>query len=134
MPLIEAWKNKQETQETTLVEDLLVKVVEVKPGKEIDGMVVDTLVRFEVNGKNLVAHCYNTTAKVLINGSGYSKFVDKYLEPHFQKVIGENMLQIQNYNSMVTETFGIVKRKDVKFRPGKNDLNKENGSEIQIRC
>ena len=46
------------------VDNLEILVTEVKPGKEIVGMCVDTLVRFEMNGLKVVAHCYNTKPKI----------------------------------------------------------------------
>ena len=55
---------------------------------------------------------------MLVNGSGYSDFVKKCLEPYLKESIEENVMQIQNLNKAVTETFGKTKRKDVKYRPG----------------
>ena len=55
---------------------------------------------------------------MLINGSGFSSFSTKYLEPFLKKTIGDNLVMIKNYNKVVTETFSNVKRKDLKFKPG----------------
>ena len=118
LPLVELWKAKNATQDMIKLGDVEIKVSEVKPGKEVGGMCVDTLVKFEINGSKVVVHCYNTKAKMLINGSGYSSFSMKYLEPYIKKTIGDNLVDIQNYNKVVTETFSNVKRKDLKFRPG----------------
>ena len=118
LPLIEVWKAKNATQDIIKLGDLEIKVSEVKPGKEMGGMCVDTLVKFEINGSKVVVHCYNTKAKMLINGLGFSSFSTKYLEPYLKKTIGDNLVEIHNYNKAVTETFSNVKRKDLKFRPG----------------
>ena len=115
---IESWKRSMESNSLIKTDDMEIKVTEVKHGKEVGGMCVDTLVRFEMNENKVVAHCYNTKSKILINGQGYSKFVERYLEPAVKKIIGENLLPIQNYNTVVTETLGNIKHKDVKFRPG----------------
>ena len=117
LPLIEFWKSKLATQDAIKSDDFEIKVSEVKPGKEIGGMCVDTLVRFEMNGNKVVVHCYNTKAKMLLNGSGFSSFSTKYLEPYIKKAIGESLAEIQNYNKVVTETFSNGKRKDLKFGP-----------------
>jgi hypothetical protein len=117
LPLIEFWKSKLATQDAIKSEDFEIKVSEVKPGKEIGGMCVDTLVRFEMNGNKVVLHCYNTKAKMLINGSSFSSFTIKYLEPYIKKAIGENLVEIKNYNKVVTETFSNGKRKNLKFGP-----------------
>ena len=118
LPLIEKWKVAQEAGEPVKFKDLVIHVTELRCGKEQGGMVVDVLIKFEVNGNNIVTHCYNTKQKLLINGSGYRDFVRHYLEPYFKETIEGNLLKIQNYNRAVTETFGKMKRKDVKFRPG----------------
>ena len=36
------------------VDKLEIKVIEVKPGKDVGGMCVDTLIRFEMNGNKLL--------------------------------------------------------------------------------
>ena len=118
LPTVEFWKQKMESNNSILVDDLEIKVTEVKPGKNVGGMCVDTLIRFEMNGNKVVAHCYNTKPKIFINGTGYNQFVEKYLKPYIKNIIGENLLQIQNYNKIVSETLGTTKRKDVKYRPG----------------
>ena len=104
--------------------------------KEVECVLVDTLIRFETNGTKVVVHCYNTTQKIMINGSGYMRFFEKYLDPYFKRVIGENLLEIQKYNKVVTDTLGKIKRKDVKFRPGakfacnKCDFSSENTANL----
>ena len=118
LPLIEFWKTRNAAKEVIKLGDFEIKVVEVKPGKEVGGMCVDTLVGFEVNGSKVVVHCYNTKTKMLINGAGFSSFSTMYLEPYLKKRIGDNLVMIKNYNKIVTETFSNVKRKDLKFKPG----------------
>ena len=92
LPTIELWKQSMDSQVPFIVDNMDILVTEVKPGKEIGGMCVDTLVRFEMNGKKVVAHCYNTKPKILINGTGYCEFSENYLESHFKKIIGDNLL------------------------------------------
>ena len=118
LPTVESWKENLASNTSINVDNFEIKVIEVKPGKDIGGMCVDTLIRFEINGNKVVTHCYNTKPKILINGTGCKQFVEQYLEPYFKNCIGENLLQIQNYNNVVTETLGNAKRKDVKYRPG----------------
>ena len=118
LPLIEKWKQTQSSGESIQFEGLDIYVTEVKSGKEQSGMVVDVLVKFVVGNDKVVAHCYNTKQKLMVNGSGYTNFVDKYLEPYLKRGIEENILEIQKYNTVVTETFGKTLRKNVRYRPG----------------
>ena len=118
LPLIENWTQKNSTGESIEFEGLNIQVTEVKPGKELSGMVVDVLVKFVVGDSKVVAHCYNTKQKIMVNGSGYAYLVEKYLEPFIKRKIEENIVQIQKYNTVVTEAFGKTQRKNVRYRPG----------------
>ena len=118
IPLIEQWRLKQESGEAIRYKDQEIYVTEQKCGKDQGGLAVDVLTKFESNGNNVVIHCYNTKQKMLVNGSGYSEFVKKYLEPYLKESIEENLLQVQNFNKVVTENLGKTQRKNVKYRPG----------------
>ena len=63
---------------TIKYDDLDIHVTEVKSGKEQGGLVIDVLVKFAVGDCKVVVHCYNTKQKVMVNGSGFVKFVEKY--------------------------------------------------------
>ena len=118
LPLIEIWKKKNASGETIKFEGLDIQVTEIKSGKEQSGMVVDVLVKFVVGDCKVVSHCYNTKQKVMVNGSGYANFVEKYLEPYLKRIIEEHIVEIQKYNTVVTEMFGKTQRKNVRYRPG----------------
>ena len=102
LSIIEFWKKIYASGESIESDKYDIKVSEVKPGKEKDGMCIDTLIKFQMNGEKIVVHCYNTKAKILINGSGYSNFNSMYFEPYLTKVIGDNNVKIKNYNEAVT--------------------------------
>ena len=123
LPLIEEWKVKQKTGAPLKYNNLDIFITEFKCGKEQNGLVVDVLIKFETNGFKVVTHCYNTKQKIMVNGAGYHKFVDQYLEPFLKASIEENILKVQNYNIAVTETFGTTKRKNVRYRPGSNKFS-----------
>ena len=118
LPLIEDWKMRKASGENIVGDNHEIRVTEVKSGKEEGGMCVDVLLKFEINNSKVAVHCYNTKQKMLVNGSGYSRFVEKYLEPHLKQKIEAQLMQIQNFNTLVTDTFGSTKRKNVKYRPG----------------
>ena len=92
LPLIEVWKVKNANQEAIKIGALEIKVLEVKPGKEMGGMCVDTLLKFEINGSKVVVHCYNTKAKMLINGSGIPAFLQNILNLTSRKQLGTILL------------------------------------------
>ena len=118
LPLIENWKHKNAAGENIEFEGLNIQVTEVKPGKEQSGMVVDVLVKFVVGESKVVAHCYNTKQKLMLNGSGYANFVEKYLEPCLKRGIEEKIVEIHKYNAGVNEAFGKTQRRNVRYRPG----------------
>ena len=76
VPTILDWKNGQQIFQ---VENLDIKVEEVRPGYDRDGKHMDTLIIFTVNHKKITVCCYNTTQKVKVEGSGYLEFGHKYL-------------------------------------------------------
>ena len=57
LPLIENWTQKSNNEESIEYEGLNIQVTEVKPGKELSGMVVDVLVKFVVGDSKVVVHC-----------------------------------------------------------------------------
>ena len=75
---IELWKAKHASQDTIKSDDFEIKVTEVKPGREMGGMCIDTLVKFEMNGNKVVVHCFNTKAKMLINRKGYLRWFEDF--------------------------------------------------------
>ena len=98
LPLIEDWKRV--SGDVVQFDDLDIHVNEVKDGKEENGMCIDVLIKFEMNEKKVVVHCYNTKQKILVNGAGYMQFTEKYLEPILKKTIENKMIEIQSYNRL----------------------------------
>ena len=97
-----------------------IKIASIEAGTEAKGMQVDTLIGFLINGEKATCHFYNTTQRVMVNGSGYVRFVEEFLVPYFKSKIELNNEQIDEYNNQVIETLASKKvmRSSVRYKGG----------------
>ena len=66
---------------TFKIDGRVVKIADVKTGKDVSGKHIDTQIVFFSNRDKIVLHCYNTTQLILVNGHGYSDFIQMFLKP-----------------------------------------------------
>ena len=78
----------------------------MKTGLETGGKHVDTQIVFFINKDKVTCHFYNTTLLILVNGHGYLKLVEEFLQPYFQSKIRMNMEEINLFNEKALETLG----------------------------
>ena len=82
MPSILYWEKVKETK-TCRIGDKVVKIIDVKAGKEVTRSHVDTQISFLMNNDKIMLHCYNTTQLILVNGHGYDQLVQVFFKPYF---------------------------------------------------
>ena len=113
-PSLRYW-NKGKGSKTCRIGETTVKIADVKTGKDARGNHIDTQVIFFSNRDKVVLHCYNTTQLILVNGHGYSKFIEMFLKPYFESKIALNTEKIKQFNDTALDTLGSkrVKRSDV---------------------
>ena len=89
-------------------------------GKEARGKHIDTVVIFYANSDKIVCHLYNTTQLILVNGHGYTRFIEAFLKPFFESKISLHTQEIKEYNQKALEILGPkqVKRSTVKYKSG----------------
>ena len=80
------------------VGDYTIKVGGVKAGVDKSGKNVDTQIVFYGDRNKIVCHQYHTTQLILINGQGYQKFLNIFLEPFFKSKIQNCLEDIKIYN------------------------------------
>ena len=119
LPSIQYW-NQIKGEGTCKIGSSSIRVVSVKSGTEAGGNHVDTQIVFFINRDKVTCHFYNTTQLILINGHGYSKFVEEFLKPYFLSKITKNMDEINDYNEKALESLSgkKVKRGSVKYKGG----------------
>ena len=119
LPSILYWKQSAEYK-TCKLDEMEIKIVSIKTGKDVVGKHIDTQIIFVVNKKKVVCHFYNTTQLILVNGQGYENFVEFFLQPYFESKISLYEEDILNYNNLVLQTLGkkMVKRSDIKYNGG----------------
>ena len=63
---------------------------------------------------------YNTTQLILVNGHGYTRFIETFLKPFFESKISLHTQEIKEYNQKALEILGPkqVKRSTVKYKSG----------------
>ena len=82
LPTIQYWKQRK-GEDTCKIGSSIIRVASVKSGTEAGGKHVDTQIVFFINRDKVTCHFYNTTQLILVNGHGYLKFVQEFLEPFF---------------------------------------------------
>ena len=122
-PSISYWREAKGNK-TCKIDDMLVRIVDVKSGKDVSGNHIDTQIVFFANRDKVVLHCYNTTQRILVNGHGYSRFIDMFLTPYFESKINLNQDGIAQFNKNALAALGSksVKRSDVKYTGGPTHL------------
>ena len=81
LPTIKAWSDR--CGSSFSYGGLNIEIDEVKGGFEENSRHFDTKVVMFVDGLKVVIHSYNTTQNMKIDGKGYLKFIEKYLEPYY---------------------------------------------------
>ena len=82
-------KNSSLTENT-----MEVKVNEFRAGKDLNEKHFDTKIVFLVNAQKVTMHCYNSTQNIMVNGSIYVEFIEKFLQPFFQTNVDKKHAQI----------------------------------------
>ena len=103
---------------TITIGSSVIRIADVKSGKDIGGKHIDTQIVFFVNRDKVVLHFYNTTQLILINGHGYDRFIETFLKPFFETKIETNLEHIEAYNAKALVALGglkMVKRSSVKY-------------------
>ena len=118
-PSMRYWDEVKGTK-TCKIDDRIVRIADVKTGKDVGGKHIDTQIVFFSNRDKVVLHCYNTTQLILVNGHGYADFIKVFLKPFFEAKIKMNEEDIVRFNNTVLDTLGSkrVKRSDVKYTGG----------------
>lgn len=116
LPTLGYW-DEVKGSKTCKIDDLTVRIVDMKTGKDVGGKHIDTQVIIFMNRDKVVLHCYNTTQLILVNGHGYSKLIDAFLKPYFEFKISMKVEEIKEFNETILSTFGnkTVKRSNVKY-------------------
>ena len=116
MPSIRYW-NIIRSDQKCQVGEYTVKIGGIQSGKESKGKYVDHKIVFFADRDKVVCHFYNTTQKILVNGHGYKKFIDLFLQPFFNSKIESYLEDIKSYNEFVLDKLGhkTVKRSSVKY-------------------
>ena len=117
LPSVNLWSQIKGDQ-TCKVGDIAIKIGGIKSGKDATGKNIVNKIVFMADRDKITCHFYNTTQKILVNGHGYKRFVDIFLEPFFQQKIQVSSEEISKANTLVLEKLGpkTVKRSDVKFK------------------
>ena len=101
LPSVRYWHQVGEEDMTCKVGSMEIKIVSVELGKEAGGKHIDTKVVFSANSDKIVAHLYNTTQRILVNGQGYEQFIRLFLKPYFESKLSGNIQNIENFNKEV---------------------------------
>ena len=119
LPSVNYWDQVKGDQ-TCKIGGTTIRVATVKFGTEANGKHVDTQIIFFVDRYKVVCHFYNATQLILVNGVGYAKLVDEFLQPYFKAKVETNLKNIEAYNQHALETLGVkqVKRSSVKYKGG----------------
>ena len=104
-PSLRYW-NEGKGSKTCRIGETTVRIADVKTGKDAGGKHIDTQVIFFSNRDKIVLHCYNTTQLILVNGHGYSKFIEVFLKPYFESKIALNTEKIKKFNDTALDTLG----------------------------
>ena len=96
LPLLREWKQK--CNETIIINDVKVKIVEVNAGTDNSMKHVDTKLTLMVNDDRYTLHAYNGTQNVMVQGRNYENFAVNYLEPFFTEKIDSVAEKITKFN------------------------------------
>ena len=119
LPVVRYW-NQVKGEKDCKIDNTVIKIAGVEIGKEARGKHIDTVVIFYANSDKIVCHLYNTTQLILVNGHGYTKFIEIFLKPFFESKISLHTQEIKEYNQRALEVLGPkqVKRSTVKYKSG----------------
>ena len=107
--------------------DVMVKVVDVKPGFDVNNKNVDYKVQFIVNEQKIVLHAYNGRQRLTVSGKEHAYFVRECLVPYFTQKIKDCAIQADKLNKKVITSLGpTVKRDSVRFKTSSLACNKCN--------
>ena len=98
LPSIIYW-TQASGDKTCKVGDYIIKVGGAKAGKDNENKHIDTQMIFFADKDKIVCHFYNTTQRILVNGHGYKKFIDLFLNPFFNQKINLCLQEINQYNA-----------------------------------
>ena len=107
-------KNSSLTENT-----MEVKVNEFRAGKDLNEKHFDTKIVFLVNAQKVTMHCYNSTQNIMVNGSIYVEFIEKFLQPFFQTNVDKKQAQIKEYDKTVIKSLN-ARGRPLKARSVKN--------------
>ena len=79
LPAVIYW-NEVKEDKTCKIDEYEVKIGGVKHGNDKNGKHVNTQVVFYADRDKIVCHLYNTTQLILVNGHGYQRFIDLFLD------------------------------------------------------
>ena len=115
LPSIQYW-NQRKGEDTCKIGSSTIRVASVKSGTEAGGKHVGTQIVFF----KVTCHFYNTTQLILVNGHGYLKLVQEFLQPFFKSKIEKNIEEINQFNEKALEALGgkMVKRGSVRYKGG----------------
>ena len=117
LPSVQYWTEVQGEQ-TCKIGEYEIKIGGVKPGRENNDKVVNFHIVFFAGREKIVCHLYNTTQIVLVNGHGYQKFINKFLQPFFDCKVEEHAADIVQLNDEVRKKLApkTVKRANIRYK------------------
>ena len=101
LPSVRYRHQVSEEDKTCKVASMEIKILSVELGREAGGKYIDTKVVFSANSDKIVAHLYNTTQHILVNGQGYEQFIQIFLKPFFESKLSGNIQNIENFKKEV---------------------------------
>ena len=96
-----------------------VKVNEFRAGKDLNEKHFVSKIVFLVNSQKVTMHCYNSTQNIMVNGSIYVEFTEKFLQPLFRTNVDKNKAQIKDYDMTVISSLS-ARGRPLKARSVKN--------------
>ena len=99
LPTVGVWKNGERK---ITIQDMEIQIDDVIPGYDENNKHMETLVRFSVNGEKIVFICYNSTQRIKVEGRGYLKFMQKFIQPFFEDRLRKiDHVKLDRYNKDV---------------------------------
>ena len=131
LPTVDEWKYS--IKEKIQLENFEISVEEMRPAYDENEKLMETLVRFNVNGHKISVTCFNSTQKIKVEGKGYLEFVSRCLKPLFlERIRRVSLSPIEQYNKEVIASL-TGKRKAVS-RPMRSVKYKAMGKLPCLRC
>ena len=81
LPLLKSWSEK--VNETVLVNDIEIKVIEIETGFDSSNKHVDSKVIILAGNERFLLHAYNSTQNLMIQGKNFENLVSNCLQPFF---------------------------------------------------